>query len=115
MATTQAMAKAKFVRGSIKKARLVASLIRGKSANEALAILFGLRNKKKMAEAFEKTLKSAIANYSNQVPNGDIDALEIKEVRVDGGPVMKRIRPRAQGRAMRILKRTSHISMVLGE
>ncbi len=103
---------ARYVRVSPRKARLVVDLIRGKKAEEALNILS--LNKKAVSRVVSKVLKSAIANAENN-NNMDIDALYVKKAYVDQGPVMKRIRPRAMGRANVIRRRTSHITIVLEE
>ena len=89
--------------------------VRGKDVNQALNILHFAPNK---ASVFiEKTLRSAIANIMNtpDAKEVDIDQLYVKQAYADGGPSFKRWRPRAQGRATRILKRTSHLTMVVAE
>jgi large subunit ribosomal protein L22 len=100
----------RYIRIAPRKARLVADLVRGKSAEEAFTIL--KFTPRRGAMIIEKVLKSAVANAS-QKEMGDVDALTISRVYVDGGPTMKRMRPRAMGRANTILKRTSHITLVL--
>lgn len=104
------MAKVKFVRISSTKVKLVLDLIRGKGVNEAIAIL---KNTQKAASpVVEKLLDSAIANAENN--QGMLrDDLFVAEVFADQGPTLKRFRPRAQGRASRIRKRTSHITIIL--
>ncbi|HOO89956.1 MAG TPA: 50S ribosomal protein L22 [Syntrophales bacterium] len=102
----------KHVRISPQKARLVVDLIRGKKAEEADTMLGFTR--KKAALIVRKVLKSAMANAA-QNPNIDEKILYVKQVYVDQGPTMKRWRARAQGRAAPIRKRTSHITVVLGE
>lgn len=104
----QTQAVLKFVRLSPKKARPIADLVRGKKVDEALNILkFSTR---KPAQVIRKVLESAIANAENN--NGaDIDELKVSEIFIDQGPVLKRIMPRAKGRADRILKPTSHITV----
>lgn len=98
----------KFVRLSPQKARLVADEVRGLPVDKALATLKFSRQR--AAGIIRKVLESAIANAENN--NGaDVDELRVSEIYVDQGPVMKRIRPRAKGRADRILKRTSHITV----
>ncbi len=90
------------------KARLVADQVRGKPVSDALDILnFSVR---KGAVLVRKVLESAIANAENN-EGADVDELKISEIYVDAGMTMKRIRPRAKGRADRILKRTSHITV----
>jgi large subunit ribosomal protein L22 len=97
-----------------RKARLVADAVRGKNVSDALNLLrFGI--KKDVAEDVAKLISSAVANLSNNSENADIevDALRVKEIRVDEGPVMKRFRPRAKGSAAAVLKRMCHISVTL--
>ena len=108
----QAKAVAKQVRIAPRKARLVVDLIRGKEVGEAIAIL---RHTPKAASPIvEKVLKSAIANAEHNYEM-DPDNLVISEACVDEGITLKRFRPRAQGRASRINKRTSHITVVVSE
>jgi large subunit ribosomal protein L22 len=102
----------KYLRISPYKVRLVADLVRGKKVDEALTILKFLP--KKSGRLINKTLRSALANAEN-ARTIDVDTLFIKLLLVDEGPKLKRWRPRAMGRATRILKRTSHITMVLAE
>ena len=104
------MAKVSYVRISSTKVKLVIDLIRGKSVAEAVAIL---KNTPKAASPIvEKLLNSAIANAENN--QGLLrDDLFVAEVFADQGPTLKRYRPRAQGRATRIRKRTSHITIIL--
>lgn len=107
-----AVAKNNHVRISAQKVKIVIDLIRNKPVGQALAIL---RNTPKAAsEPVEKLLLSAMANAENN-HNMDVEALYVAEVFANQGPTMKRIQPRAQGRAFRILKRTSHITIVLKE
>jgi len=92
------------------KARLVADQVRGKPVSDALDILnFSVR---KGAVLVRKVLESAIANAENN-EGADVDELKVSEIYVDAGMTMKRIRPRAKGRADRILKRTSHITVTV--
>lgn len=102
----------KYLRMSPYKVRLVADLIRGKSVDEALTILKFLP--KKGARLVNKTLHSAVANAEVK-QTIDIDNLYVKSILVDEGPRLKRWRPRSMGRATRIAKRTSHVTMVLAE
>jgi large subunit ribosomal protein L22 len=102
----------RYVRISPYKARLVTDLIKGKPVEDALTYLKFIP--KKGAYLVGKTLKSALAN-AEQNPNIDVDTLYIKRIFVDEGPTMKRWRPRAMGRATRILKRSSHITVILDE
>ena len=108
----QAKAVARTVRIAPRKARLVVDLIRGKQVGEAVAILN--HTPKAASPIVEKLLKPAIANAEH---NYEMDAnnLVVAQVFVDEGPTMKRFRPRAQGRASAINKRTSHITIVLSE
>ncbi len=109
----EAKASAKFVRIGPKKTRILADELRNKSVDEALFLLATLKNKQKSAEIVGKILKSAVANFMQLNHDADTNSLYVKEIFVDGGPVLKRIRARAQGRAARILKRTSHINIVV--
>lgn len=100
---------------SPRKMRLVADLIRGKEIEEALHIL--KFNPKEAAGRLEKLMLSAIANWQNKNEDADLEAagLYVKEIRVDGAGMLKRLRPRAQGRANQIRKRSNHVTLVLGE
>lgn len=102
----------KYLHISPFKVRLVADLIRGKRVDEALNILKFLP--KKGGRLVNKTLRSAMAN-AEQKQTIDVDTLYVKTVVVDEGPCLKRWRPRSMGRATRIHKRTSHITLVLDE
>ena len=108
----EATAKHNFARISPQKARLVADLIRGKSVDQALEIL--TFSNKKAAALVKKVLESAIANAEHN-EGADIDDLNVAKIFVDEGPTMKRIMPRAKGRADRILKRSSHITVVVAD
>lgn len=108
----EAVAKAKYVHISPRKARLVADAIRGMKVEEAINKL--KFTPKKAAGIFGKVLDSALAN-AGQKPEIDVDKLYVKTAFVDGGPTMKRWQPRAMGRAFVIRKRTSHITVVLDE
>ncbi|MEN8136114.1 MAG: 50S ribosomal protein L22 [Thermodesulfobacteriota bacterium] len=108
----EAKALARQIRISPQKARLVADLIRGKSVDSALNTLRFMP--KKGARILRKVIESALANAS-QNEAIDVDTLYVKTIFIDGGPMLKRIMPRAQGRASRILKRSSHITVVLDE
>jgi len=105
-------ATAKYLRISPRKARLVVDLVRGKSVREAEAILRITPNKG--AEFAAKVLKSAVANAENNL-SLDKDDLIVKKAYVDEGPSLRRFKPRAQGRADRMLHRMSHITIVVGE
>ncbi len=108
----EAKATAKFRRISPQKARLVADLIRNKPVGEALQIV--TFSPKKGARLIKKVLESAVANATENM-NLDADSLYVKTVYVDQGPVLKRWRPRAMGRAYGIKHRLSHITVVLDE
>lgn len=108
----EAIAKHNFARISPQKARLVADQIRGKSVDQALELL--TFSNKKAAELVKKVLESAIANAEHN-EGADIDNLRVAKIFVDEGPVMKRIMPRAKGRADCILKRSSHITVVVAD
>lgn len=105
-------AKLKFSRVSPQKARLVADQVRGLPVEKALEILEF--SPKKAAAIVRKVLDSAVANAEHN-DGADIDALRVARIFVDEGPMLKRIRPRAKGRANRILKRTSHITVTVAE
>ena len=108
----EARAQANYVRISPRKVKIVLDLIRNKPVDVALAIV---RNTPKAAcEPLEKLLKSAAANAETNF-NMDKKSLYVAECFACPGPILKRIRPRAQGRAYRIEKRTSHITLVLKE
>ena len=109
---TRPSAKLSYARVSVQKACFVLDAIRGKDANTALAIV--TYNPRYASELIAKLLKSAIANAENN--NGmDVNNLYVAECYANKGPTMKRIHPRAQGRAYRIEKRMSHITIVLDE
>lgn len=108
----EARAYAKYIRMSPRKVKVVLDLIRGKQVNEALAIL--KHTPRAAAPVVEKLLKSAMANAENN-HNMNVSNLFVAETYANQGPTLKRFRPRAQGRAYRIRKRTSHITMVLRE
>ena len=108
----EVQAKLRGARLSAQKARLVADQIRGKSVAEALDVL--AFSPKKGADLIKKVLESAIANAEHN--NGaDVDELTVSTIFVDEGLTMKRIRPRAKGRADRILKRTCHITVKVAD
>ena len=104
----RAQAHAKFVRVSNTKAKIVLDQIKGKSIGEAMGIL--AYSPRYAAEIIEKVLKSAVANAENNLEL-DVENLYVEDVVANQGPTLKRIRPRAQGRAYRINKRTAHISI----
>jgi len=102
----------KFSRMSPQKIRLVADQVRGLPVDRALNIL--AFSNKKGAAIVRKLLESAIANAEHN-DGADIDVLKIQSISVDQGPAMKRLRARARGRADRILKRTSHVTITVAE
>ncbi|UCF79526.1 MAG: 50S ribosomal protein L22 [Candidatus Eiseniibacteriota bacterium] len=106
-----ARATARFVRISPRKIGQVSQLVRGRSVDDALHILQFTH--KAGARVLEKVLKSAISNAVNIEGRIDVDTLRVKEIRVGPGPTMTRYLPRALGRATPILKRTSHITVVV--
>ncbi|GGB06936.1 MULTISPECIES: 50S ribosomal protein L22 [Agarivorans] len=108
----EALAKHRFARGSAQKARLVADQVRGLPVEKALVTL--QFSSKKAAGLVKKVLESAIANAEHN-EGADIDELKVAKIFVDDGPTLKRIRPRAKGRADRIIKRTSHITVVVSD
>ncbi|MEZ4387491.1 MAG: 50S ribosomal protein L22 [Candidatus Krumholzibacteriia bacterium] len=110
----QAMAVARFIRVSPRKTRLVADLVRGKTVQDALNIL--ALTPKKASPILRKAILSAAANaqvLNDRSTDLSHEALLVSEIRIDEGPTLKRIRPRAQGRAYRINKRTSHIKVTV--
>lgn len=105
-------ARAKYLRVSPTKLRLVTRPLKGKKVEDALALLRFLPQKG--ARFVSKVVESAVAN-AEQRPQIDVDTLVVKNIYIDGGPTFKRFQPRAMGRVNRILKRTSHITVVLAE
>ncbi len=105
-------ATARYVRISPRKVQVVIDLVRGKKVGEALSILE--YTPKAAAEPVKKLIKSAMANAENNL-DMNVESLYIAEIFANQGPTLKRYRPRAQGRAARIRKRTSHISVILDE
>jgi len=105
-------AVAKYMRISPRKVRMLTDAVKGKPVEAALDILKFMPQK--AASMVEKIMRSAVAN-ADQRPDVDVDALVVANVVADPGPVLKRFRPRARGRATRILKRTSHITVILAE
>ena len=103
---------ARHIRISPQKARLVADVVRGMEADKAITTLRFMP--KKAARVLRKVIESAVAN-ADQTDSIDVDTLYVKEIMIDGGPMLKRFRPRAMGRATRILKRSSHITVVVDE
>ena len=111
---TLAFAKLNNCPTSPRKMRLVADQVRGESIDKALAIL--KLSPKEASRRLEKLVLSAIANWQSKNESEDIEkaALFISEIRVDGGSMLKRLRPAPQGRAHRIRKRSNHVTVVLG-
>jgi len=107
----------RFARVSPQKARLVADLVRGKDAGQAIELLTFLP--KKTAPVIRQLVESAMANAEHAAGRAnrelDIDRLFVKTIFVDAGPMLRRFRPRAQGRATPVQKKTSHITVVLDE
>ena len=110
----QAHATAHYVRTSPQKAKMVLDLIRGRDVNRALATLRFAR--KAVARDIDKVLRSAIANAQQKEGfGGDVDRLYVATCYANQGPSMKRVRPAPQGRAFRIVKRTSHLTVEVAE
>ena len=105
-------AGAKYIRITPRKVRIVLDLIRGKNVAEAFAIL--KFTPKAGADVVEKVLRSAVANAENNF-DMDADKLFVKTAYADQGPTLKRIHPRSRGQAFKILKRTSHVTIVVDE
>ena len=108
----EARAVGKYIRISPQKARLVADVVRGMNVDKAITTLKFMP--KKGATILRQVIESAVAN-ATQDDAVDVDNLVIKKIAVDGGPSLKRIRPRAMGRATRVIKRTSHITVILDD
>ena len=106
----EARAQSKMVRISSRKVKLVIDLVRGKTCGEAFSIL--ALTPRAASPVVSKLIRSAVANAEHNY-NMDIEKLYVKEIFVGEGPTLKRFRPRAQGRATQILKRTSHITAVV--
>lgn len=108
----EAKAVGKYIRISPQKARLVADVVRGMAVDKAITTLKFMP--KKGAGLLRKVIESALAN-ATQNDQVDVDDLYVKTIFIDGGPSLKRITPRAMGRATGIIKRTSHITVILAE
>ena len=108
----ESKAVAKYIRIAPRKVRVVMNLIRGKNVADAFAIL--KFTPKAGADVIEKVLKSAVANAENNF-DMNVDKLYVSSAFVDQGPTLKRIHPRSRGQAFKILKRTSHITVVVEE
>ena len=112
MAEKDFQAKHRYARISARKARPAADLVRGKYVNSALEELLYVH--RRASPMIQKVIRSAMANAGQDL-DVDVNRLFVKDLRVDEGPTLKRWRPRAQGRVYPILKRSSHISVVLAE
>jgi large subunit ribosomal protein L22 len=108
----QVAAKLKYARISPQKCRLVADLVRGKPVGQAISTL--RYTPKKGAVLVRKVLESAVAN-AEQNHNADIDALKVDRIEIDAAPMFKRVHARAKGRGNRIVKRNSHITILVGD
>ena len=108
----EAKAVAKYIRIVPRKVRVVMDLIRGKNVADAFAIL--KFTPKVGADVIEKVLKSAVANAENNF-DMNVDRLYVSSAYVDQGPTLKRIHPRSRGQAFSILKKTSHVTVVVSE
>jgi large subunit ribosomal protein L22 len=113
--TMEATAKLRYLRITPRKVRVVADLIRGKNVSAALAQLTFVE--KRAAEPLAKLLRSAVANAEQAAKdqNLDVDQLTVKELMIDQGPSLRRFMPRAMGRAFKVLKKTSHISLTISD
>ena len=105
-------AAAKYVRISPQKVRKLVDAVKGKPVEDGLNLLKFMPQK--AASIVEKTIRSAVAN-ADQIPDIDVDSLVILNITADQGPTLKRFKARARGRGTRILKRTSHITVILSE
>jgi len=108
----EARAVARYMRISPQKMRLIMDEVRGKKVDEAIRLLSF--SPKKGARVLKKLINSAVANAETN-KEVDVDTLYVKRIYADQGPIMKRFRPRAMGRASRIRKRTSHLTVILDE
>jgi large subunit ribosomal protein L22 len=109
----KATATLRYMKGSAQKVRLVADLVRGKSVNDAVAIL--QNTPKVAARDILKTLRSAVANAEQKETQLDVDELVVRKITVDKGPQERRIRPAPMGRAFRVLHRKSHLTIELSD
>lgn len=110
----EAIAKLNNCPTSPRKMRLLADLVRGKRVGEAMNIL-RFNNKKESSHRLDKLLRSAIANWEQKNDGADVESaqLYVKTIFVDGGAMMKRVRPAPQGRAYRVRKRSNHVTLVV--
>lgn len=109
----ETIAKASYLKQSPYKMRQILDIVRGKDVNDAMKIL--KFTNKKASKLILKTLNSAVSNLTNFDEPFDVDEFYIKTAFVDGGPMVKRWRAAAMGRAVRILKRTSHLTIILAQ
>lgn len=109
----EAKAVVRDVRMSPRKMRIVANLVRGRRVDEAMAML--KHTPKRAASILQKLLISAVANAENNQGATDVDSLVVSGCTIDGGPILKRWMPRAMGRANRIQRRTSHVTIVVAD
>ena len=108
----ESFAHLKYLRMSPRKVKIVCDLIRGKDVKTAIAYI--MQTPKAASEPMMKLLKSAVANAENNF-NMDVEKLYVSQVFATPGPILKRVMPRAQGRAFRINKRTSHVTLAVAE
>jgi large subunit ribosomal protein L22 len=109
----EARAQLRYLKASPQKVRLVVDLVRGKRVEEAIQILRFTR--KSVAKDLEKLLRSAVANAENSEAGADVDELVVSKIYVNEGPREKRIQPAPMGRAFRIIKRQSHVTVHLSD
>lgn len=109
----EARAQLRYMKASPQKVRLVVDLVRGKKVEDALEIL--RFTKKSCAKDLEKLLRSAVANAENAEASADIDELVVSKIWVDEGPREKRVQPAPMGRAYQIIKRQSHVTVMLSD
>ncbi len=109
----EAKAELRYLKASPQKVRLVADLVRGKKVEEAIQIL--RFTKKSCAKDLEKLLRSAVANAENSEAGADVEELVVSKIFVNEGPREKRIQPAPMGRAFRIIKRKSHVTVHLSD
>ena len=113
----EATARAKYLRCSARKMRLIADSIRNLPVDTAMGLLFVQKKTKKSAELVDKVLKSAVANLREKHTDQSVETenLKIKSITVDAGPHIKRFRPRAQGRAFHIHKKLCHLTVDISD
>ena len=111
----EATVHTKYLRCSARKMRVIADMIRNTPVDAAISQLFVLRKTKKSAVMVEKALKSAIANFKEKNADAGTENLKVTSILVDGGPLIKRIRPRSQGRAFKIHKQLCHLKIAISD